>query len=417
MTSEPNKGKKRSTIGAPRRRDATVRLQPDVARRVQDGHPWVFEDALQGRKLSKSVGDPVDLVATSGEFLARALFDPGGPLALRVFSRQAGAVVDPHGVVQEAARLRRDLLDICPTSCLRVINGDSEGLPAFNADRYGDYIVISMYSAVAERYLEAAVDALVETWSPRGVYLQRRYQPAPQGKARPPGELIHGEIAPLEVVVSEGRFRFGVDVSAPLGTGIFADMRLGRQRVAKVAAGRRTLNCFSYTGAFSLVAALSGAKTVVSVDSAARAHARATHNFHLNGIDDGDDRFQFLTGDSFAVLTRMAERKERFDLVVLDPPTFSSAKGRTFTAIKDYAELVAGSLAVLEQGGLLLAASNAAKLPDVDFERAIGRGAERAGRRVAIVDRFGQPADYPAAPGFPEGRYLKVAMVRAMGPA
>lgn len=392
-----------------------MRLQPDVARRVRDGHPWVFEDALQGRKLPQSCGDTVDLVDTSGDFLARAVFDPGGPLALRIYAREAGTELAPARSVQEAAALRRSLLDIDPSSCLRVLNGDSEGLPALNADRYGDYLVITMYSAVAERYVDQAVDALVEAWRPSGVYLQRRHQPAPQGKPRPPGELIRGTAAQPEVVVSEGPFRFAVDVSAPLGTGIFPDMRLGRQLVAKIAGGRRVLNCFSYTGAFSLVAALGGAKQVVSVDSAARAHARATRNFHLNGLDDGDDRFEFLTGDSFAVLARMAERKRRFDLVVLDPPTFSSTKGRTFTALKDYAELVAASLSLLDDGGLLLAASNAAKLPDVDFERAIGRGAERVQRRAVIVDRFGQPADYPAAPGFPEGRYLKVALVRAAG--
>ena len=211
----------------------------------------------------------------------------------------------------------------------------------------------------------------------------------------------------------EGRAWFAVDVTAPLGTGLFVDMRMGRQIVAELAAGRRVLNCFSYTGAFSVVAGLHGAAEVVSVDSAARAHARARHNLTLNGlVTEQSTRFEFVTGDAMASLTRWASRKRQFDLVVLDPPTFATAKGRTFTALRDYAELTASAVSVLAPGGLLCAASNAAKLSQEDFERAIGRGAVQAQRTAAVVQRSGQPEDFPVLPAFGEGRYLKFVTVR-----
>lgn len=393
-----------------------MRIPGEIARRVSDGHPWIFTEALRGRQLTQAAGEPIDITDPEGNFVARAVADPEGLLCLRVFSRRPGALLDAPAVrraVERAAQWRYRALDVehGPDCCFRVLNGDSEGLPAINVDRYAGFLVVVFYSAVAERVLDPLLDALQDVWHPTGIYLQRRHVAGPAGKPKPPGELVRGAAAPAEVIVREGRTRFAVDVSAPLGTGLFPDMRLGRRVTAQVAAGRRVLNCFSYTGAFSVVAAQAGASEVVSVDSAARAHGRARHNFELNGLPD--DGHEFVTGDAFATLTRQAERGRLFDLVILDPPTFSSTKGRTFAAIKDYAELTAAALRVLAPGGLLLAASNAAKLPAEDFERALGRGANAAGREVVICEQLGQPSDYPAAPGFPEGRYLKVALVRA----
>ena len=399
-----------------RRRLGTVRLPPDVARRVREGHPWIFEEALRGRELTQSAGEAMDVVDSQGDFVARALVDPDGPLCLRVFSRRPGAVLDAPSVLrvlQRAAEGRRVALDVdlSPDACFRVLSGDSEGLPAVNVDRYANYLVVSFYSAVAERFLDPLVQGLVTVWRPEGIYLQRRYLPAPAGKPRPPGELVYGQVAPPEIIVREGRTRFAVDVTAPLGTGLFPDMRQGRRAVARLAAGRRVLNCFSYTGAFSVVAAHAGAREVVSVDTAARAHGRARRIFGLNGLDV--TRHEFITGDAFAVMARFADRQRQADLVILDPPTFSSgAKGRAFTATKDYADLVAAALAVMPAGGILLAASNASKLSPEDFERALGRGAQQASREILIAERLSQPSDYPATPLFVEGRYLKLVVCR-----
>jgi 23S rRNA (cytosine1962-C5)-methyltransferase len=388
-----------------------------VARRVRDGHPWIFAEALRGRQLAGPAGQVLDVTDPDGEFVARAVVDPEGSPALRVVARHPGAALDRAALlarVSACARVRLSLLVPDAISCYRVVSGDSEGIPAVTVDRYGAFLVVSSYSAVVETYSEALIAALAEALAPLdGIYLQRRFVPAVPGRPRPAAELVWGAAAPPEVIVAEGRTRFVVDVSAPGGTGIYPDMRLGREAVARHAAGRRVLNCFSYTGAFSVVAALHGATSVVSVDAASRAHGRARRNFAENRIPESSDH-EFITGDTFAALARLQEHGRRFDLVILDPPTFSSGKGRPFTALRDYADLVAAAMPVLADGGLLVAASNAAKLPAADLDRALGRGASLAGRELVITAQLGLPPDFPVSPAFPEGSYLKIFVARAL---
>jgi len=160
------------------------------------------------------------------------------------------------------------------------------------------------------------------------------------------------------------------------------------------------------------VAAAHGAASVVSVDSAGRAHGRARRNFEENGIDLSDHAYEFVTGDAFATLARLLEHQRRFDLVILDPPTFSSARGRTFTAFKDYAELAGAALGVMDSGGILVACCNAAKMPAADLDRALGRGAQMASRRLVVAERLGLPPDFPVLPAFVEGDYLKILVAQ-----
>jgi 23S rRNA (cytosine1962-C5)-methyltransferase len=220
---------------------------------------------------------------------------------------------------------------------------------------------------------------------------------------------VRGAAAPVELEVREGELSFYADVTAPLATGVFPDLRLGRAAVARWAKDRRVLNLFSYTGALSVYAAHGGASEVVAVDVAARAHARARRNFALNGFDA--EKPEHIVGDAFKVLAKMAERKRRFDMVVLDPPAFASgARGRPFSATKDYAELVTAALSVVEPGGVLAASSSTRKMAHGDFDQALAEGGARARRMLRIVERCSLPPDFPVAPGFPEGNYLKFAI-------
>ncbi|MFH1132090.1 MAG: class I SAM-dependent rRNA methyltransferase [Pseudomonadota bacterium] len=410
MSSKQNKKAKPSEKPAVIRREDSIRISDNVAGRVREGHPWIFQNALLGRKVNSPSGTVLDVLDSGGKFVARALCDLDDQITLRVFSRRSRVLLDSKHfamVVARAARLRRNMLDLGPLSCFRGLSGDSEGVPAVNVDHYGPYIVVCIYSQVAEKYLDQFLDAYEEVWNPEGVYLQRRFLSPPSGRARPGAELIRGKTAPTEIVVAEGRTRFVVDVTAPLGTGLFADMRLGRSVVARLAPGRRVLNCFSYAGAFSIVAAIHGANSVLSIDSSARAHGWARRNFLENGIATQDRAYSFEVGDVFAVLTQLAEKNEKFDLLILDPPSFSGGKTRPFSAVGDYAELVKTGLTVLEHDGVLFAASNMAKLPAQDLERALGQGARAVRRDLLISERIGQPPDFPVSPGFAEGNYLK----------
>jgi len=405
--------------GEPRVRRGTVRVGGDVAWRVRAGHPWVYRDALAGRALPEPAGAEIDLVDPAGGFVARALYDPDGAIALRVFAREPGVRLDGGTIrarVAAARRLRERLLPPSLTA-YRVVHGEGDGLPGVAADRYGDFIVLQLFSAALLPLAPLVREALSATWAPRSIYEQHRFRPQTGEGPREPAQLVAGEVAPIEVEVAEpappgiatgagdAPVKFVVDVTAPLGTGLFLDLREGRAAVAALAPGRRVLNLFSYTGALSIYAARGGAREVVSVDLAARAHARARRNLQANGL--GETGHEFIAGDALKVLAKMAGRGRKFDLVIVDPPSFAQAKGEVFVAQRDYRDLVAAALEVTDAGGLLACASNTAKLPLDDFDRILGDGGAKAKRELVVVKRRGLPADFPVPAGFPEGHYLK----------
>jgi 23S rRNA (cytosine1962-C5)-methyltransferase len=396
-------------------RRGTLRLPHEVARRVRLGHPWVYREAIDPRRVvNEQPGNPVELVDWDGDFVGRGVYDGESAIAVRVMTRDERAEVGPELVrrhARSAIGLRRRFLDLESEQSMRIINGESEGLPAVFVDRYADYLVSQVYSSAAVRLLPPLYDLLMEELSPRAIYEQRRFKSL--GGDAPPragAELVRGDPAPVEVEVREGDLRFGVDVTAPLSVGLFADLRLGRRAVARWAAGRRVLNLFSYTGAISVYAAKGGASEVVAVDVAARAHARARRNFELSGLDP--ETPEYVVGDVFKVLTRMKDRGRQFDMVVIDPPAFASGArgGKPWSAVKDYGELAEAALAVLAPSGLLAAASSTHKMSQQDFDLSLADGAMRVGTALRIVERCPLPVDFPIAPGFPEGNYLKFAI-------
>ena len=390
----------------------TVRLPMDVARRVRIGHPWVYREALGPRVLREEPGAVLELVDQDGEFVGRGVYEGDAAIAVRVFTRDPDELIDAALIarrVKEAVGLRRRFFDFDQYQSLRVINGEADGLPGFVAERYADHVVVQLFSSAVGGLRDAFYDALEAALSPRAIYEQRRYKSlggeAPRQAA---ADLVRGQPAPVELEVREGDLKFWVDVTAPLSTGLFADLREGRRAVRDYARGRRVLNLFSYTGAISVYAAAGGATEVVAVDVAPKAHARARKNFAASGLDA--DKPEHLVGDALKLLTRFVERGRRFDMVVIDPPAFASAAargGKPWSAIKDYAELVEHCLRVTEPGGLLVAASSTHKIGPTEFEAALAEGALLADTELQVIDRRGLPVDFPTSPAFPEGNYLK----------
>ncbi len=413
----PRRSRRRPMMGAPIVRRNTVRVPFDVARHLRAGHPWVYREALGPRGLRDEPGTVLDVVNGDGELCGRGLCEGEGAIAIRMWTNDDRAV-DARLVaarVKAAIALRRRFLDFTALECVRLVNGESDGLPAIAVERYGEYLVVQLFSPAlrqAPALYAALYDALEAELAPRGIYEQRRHRSLGGEAPRQAGaELVRGVPAPVELEVREDDLRFVVDVTAPLSTGLFADLREGRRAVRSYAKGRRVLNLFSFTGAISLYAHAGGAAHVCAIDVAAKAHARARRNFTASGFDP--EQPEHIVGDTFKVLARFAERGTRFDLVVLDPPAFASAAargGKAWSAIKDYGELVAAALGVLEPGGLLAAASSTHKVSADDFDAALADGAASAGTSLKIIDRRGLPHDFPVAPGFPEGNYLKFAI-------
>ena len=407
--------RRRRREDAPIVRKNTIRLPGDVARRIRLGHPWVYREALGPRPLTAEAGTTIDLVDDEGEVVGRGLYDTDSAIAVRVFTRRRDRAIDA-GLVTERVRaavaLRKKYVETNELEAYRVINAESDGLPAIVVERYGDYLVAQLYSSAVAGLRDALYDALTAELAPRAIYEQRRHRSLGGDAPRQAGaDLVRGSPAPVEVQVREGDLRFWVDVTAPLSTGLFADLREGRRAVRQWAGGRRVLNLFSYTGAISVYAQAGGASEIVAVDVAAKAHARARKNFAASGFDP--ERPEHVVGDAMKVLARFAERGRRFDMVVIDPPAFASAAargGKPWSALHDYADLVGACLGVTEPGGLLVAASSTHKIGALDFELALAEGAAAARTHLQIIDRRGLPVDFPVVPGFPEATYLKFAV-------
>lgn len=408
-----SRAKRRSARGrrpAPIVRRGTLRLPHDVARKIRLGHPFVYREALDRKVVRERPGSSVELVDWDGEFVGRGVFDGETAISVRVVTRDPSERIGPELIrrrVREAIALRRRFLDFGRYESMRLVNAENDGLPAMVVERYGDYLVTQLFTSAVTELAGALYDALEEELAPAGIYEQRRFKPlggeAPRGGA----QLVRGSAAPVEVEVREGDLRFYADVSAPLSTGLFADLREGRRAIASWSEGRSVLNLFSYTGAISVCAMHGGAAELVAVDVSAKSHARARRNFALNGFDA--EKPEHITGDAFKVLARFKERERRFDLVAIDPPAFASGSrgGKPWSAVRDYSELVAASLDVLPPGGLLAAASSTHKVPFAEFELALAEGAMRAGTRLRVIDRRSLPVDFPTNPGFPESSYLK----------
>ena len=393
-------------------RKNTVRLPPDIAHRVRAGHPWVYREVLGPRPLVQEPGTAIDVVDDEGEFVGRGLYDADSAIALRIFTRRPDAQIDAELVrarVKAALELRKRVVDMTKLGATRIVNAENDGLPGIVVDRYGEYLVVQLFTSAVQGLRTALYDALEAEIKPIAIYEQRRFKSLAGEAPRQAGaDLVRGTPAPVELEVVEDDLKFVVDVTAPLSTGLFADLREGRRAVRQWAKGRRVLNLFSYTGAISVYAHAGEAAEVCAVDVAAKAHARARKNFAASGFDP--EKAEHVVGDVFKVLARFVERKRTFDMVVLDPPAFASAAargGRPWSAVRDYSELIGASLEVLVPGGLLVAGSSTHKMTPQEFELALADGALGIGTRLQIIDRRPLPPDFPTVPGFPEGNYLK----------
>jgi len=404
---------RRAPVGAHVRKN-TVRLPADIAHRVRAGHPWVYREVLGPRPLAPEPGTQIDLIDPEGEFVGRGLYDADSIIALRVFARNPDVQIDGELVRERvrAAIALRGKVTSSALGCVRLVNAEADGLPGIVVDRYGDYLVVQLFTGAVANLRDELYDALVAELAPKAIYEQRRYRSLGGEAPRQAGaDLVRGDAAPVELTIDEDDLKFVVDVTAPLSTGLFADLREGRRAVRQWAKGRRVLNLFSYTGAISVYAQAGGATEVCAIDVAAKAHARARKNFAASGFDP--EKPEHIAGDVFKVLARFAERGRKFDLVAIDPPAFASAAargGKPWSAMRDYAELITAALDVTAPGGLIAAASSTHKMSSQEFEQALAEGALAAGTRLQIIDRRSLPPDFPTLPGFPEGSYLKFAV-------
>ena len=394
-----------------------LQLQKDLARHLRAGHPWVFRKALERAPRDLAAGAIVD-VTDDGRFVARGYFDPRSAITVRILTREPAEEVDAafwRRRIARAVALRRELVH--DTTGLRLVHGESDGLPGVVVDRYDRFAVLKLYSAGLTPHRPAILEALrAEVDGLAGVYGRDeipRDDDEDEGGA-PAGRVLWGAEPPERIETSEHGMKVLVDVRRGQKTGHFLDQRENRRMVRDLARGRaEVLNLFSYTGGFSVAAALGGASHVVSVDVDQDAIALARENFRVNGLDMADHAF--ATEDCFDLLGRYKREGRRFDLVVCDPPAFAKSQRAVDAAIAGYASLNRAALAVLAPGGLLVTASCSARVSAEQFTDAVKEAAFKARVDLQLVQETRQPPDHPVSLQFREGRYLKCLVLRRVG--
>jgi 23S rRNA (cytosine1962-C5)-methyltransferase len=269
--------------------------------------------------------------------------------------------------------------------------------------------MVQLYSAAWQPHLPLLTDALRELFAPKGIYEKLRPQQtrelAAGGEGKRYSRLLAGSAAPGRLAVQENGLAFLVELETGLNTGLFLDQRANRRDMMQRVPGKRLLNLFAYTGAFSVAAAAAGAAAVTSVDVSAAYLDWARQNFAANRLDPG--LHSCIVGDCLSVLAELRQRKARFDVVLMDPPSFSTTAKSRFTTRQGTAELVAAALPLLPPGGLLVTSSNHQKVDLADYLKELRRGALQAGCELRVIRALGQPEDFPFPVTFPEGRYLK----------
>lgn len=393
-----------------------ARLNRDLARSIAEGHPWLYREAVTVAH-ALPVGSAVDVVDRRGRLLGRGLYDPESPIAVRLYTLDPSETVDETLVerrLRRALAIRKSLLsktksDGEATTGYRLCHGEGDHLPGVVIDLYESAAVVLFDGSAAATLREAVVATLRSLQAELGLTCIYERNQRREGGG---GRLLHGALPELaglprgEVRIREHGMRLLVDIVNGQKTGLFLDQRENRLRVRKLAGGRSVLNGFSYTGGFSIAAALGGARRVVSVDRAAPAIETARRTFADNGLDPAGH--EFLAADMFAYL---GETPQRFDLVIVDPPSFAKAARDVPNALAAYRELHRLALNVVERGGLLAAASCSSHVPETDFIATLVSAGERTRRRLRILEIHGQPGDHPTLPAFPEGRYLKFVLL------
>lgn len=386
----------------------------ETVRMLELGHPWIIADAWTKKWSSGTAGQLIELIDSQGFFLATALLDPESRVVARVLSRQKMQLNKEwlKKRVELSIALRKNHAGLAETDAYRLVNGEGDGLPGLTVDRYGDYLLVQLYGNCWRTHLKLVAEVLQELLAPRGIYEKSRPQMTQELEAVSDGKcygrLLAGSAAPSRITVRENGLNFLVSLEQGLNTGLFLDQRCSRRDLMNRVTGKRMLNLFAYTGAFSVAAAASGATLVTSVDASTTYTEWGKTNFGANRLNH--KRHEFVVGDCFEVLDDLARQKRVYDLVLMDPPSFSTTSKSRFTTRRGTSELVAAALTLLPVGGVLICSSNHQKVDLADYLKELRRGALQAKSALQVISFTGQPEDFPYQVTFPEGRYLKYAV-------
>jgi 23S rRNA (cytosine1962-C5)-methyltransferase len=390
----------------------TITLKPAKDKSLVRRHPWIYANAIARIDGNPAPGATVAVRAADGRFLARASYSPHSQIRARVWTFDESEPVD-HAFfkrrVQRAVEHRRTMVK--DTGATRLIFGEADGLPGLIVDYYvadeGAHaqLVCQFMATGVETWKDAIVQALIGATDCPNVYERSDVSIRQKEGLEQITGVLAGDAPRDTLIANECGVRYHVDVRNGHKTGFYVDQRDNRVLVQQNAAGRDVLNCFCYTGGFSLAALKGGATRVVSVDSSGDALALAQQNVTANGFDA--QKAEWLDADAFKTLRRLYDEGQRFDLIVLDPPKFAPSKESVDRAARAYKDINLSGFKLLRPGGLLFTFSCSGAIDSDLFQKIVAGAAADARADARILKRLGAGVDHPLLTAFPEGEYLK----------
>jgi 23S rRNA (cytosine1962-C5)-methyltransferase len=392
----------------------SVHLKAGRDRSVKRRHPWIFTGAVAKVDGEPASGETV-LVKAAGQPVAVAAWSPKSQICARVWSFESSVRVEADFFrerIRQAVALRAALPASRHTNALRLVHGESDGLPGVIVDRYADVLVVQLLSAGAERWKEEIFDAIADITGCEAIFERSDADVRKLEGLAPRTGFVRGNREASRCPIVEHGLHFRVDVAEGQKTGFFLDQRENRQRIRSLAPGREVLDAFCYTGGFAVAALAGGASRVTAVDSSESALEVARENLKSNSMDYS--RIKLDKADVFEYQRELRDAGRSFDLVVLDPPKFAPTAAQAKNASRAYKDINLLALKLLKPGGLLATFSCSGGVTQDLFQAIVAGAAADAGVEAKILERFGAAADHPVALGFPEGDYLKgLLLVRA----
>lgn len=389
----------------------TIKIKAGREKTALHRHPWLFSGAIAPYETEPAAGETVRVLDQEGRFLGWGAWSPQSQIRLRFWSFDERDTIDAaffHRRLARAIEARKPLA--AAGNAARIVHGESDGLPGLVVDQYGDVLVAQFLSVGTEKWRDAIVAALVEQTGAKAVYERSDADVRELEGLAPRAGLLYGTL-PGNVDIEEYGIRYRVDIAEGQKTGFYLDQRANRRRIGQLAAGADVLNCFCYTGGFSLAALKGGANSVLSIDSSGEALAAARINAELNGLGE---RAEWLEADVFAHLRKLRDMGKQYDLIILDPPKFAPTASHVERAARAYKDINLWGLKLLKPGGLLATFTCSGGMSADLFQKIIAGSAWDARVEAQIVERFSADADHPVSLNFPEGDYLKGLLLRKL---
>ena len=392
-----------------------VKVKPEFVSAFNKGYPLLSKESIVSWDRVSEEGSVLNLFDTKGKFLLKAYHGMQNKGYGWVLSNKKDEKIDTaffRKKLQSALEYRKDFFADASTTAFRVFNGEGDGLGGLTIDYFDGYFLLTWYSLGIYEFKAEILEALQNSVTYKGIYQKKRFDS--KGKyLDEKDDFVCGDKAPAPLLVKENGVNFAIYLDDGAMVGVFLDQREVRKAIReKYAKGKTVFNAFSYTGAFSVAAALGGATKTTSVDLAKRSLPKTTEQFNVNAIDV--DKQDIIVEDVFNYFKYAVKKGLLFDLVVLDPPSFARSKKRTFSASKDYVNLLKEAIQITKKGGIIVASTNSANFSMMTFSDFIAKAFKGLNGKYEVKERYSLPKDFKVLEKFKEGNYLKVVFIKKL---